>query len=242
LDTINLWDEVRGESICQIKVVKPTSLAFSQDGSRLWGISDEERANAWTLDNLAPAVTPWFNVAGRVMKGIAGLTCIHAGKRWILVGSGDGSGHLLRSSDGQEETSWAFSRYAVSCVALNQDESLAALGSKTGDLRVVRVSNGEVVADVESHHEFVTSVAFSPDGRWLAAGSKDKTARLYRITDASVEPVVTLHSPPGRPVVSVQFSPDGCWLGVLVSNEHGVRLWNLEKLRSGLSLLGLDYD
>jgi len=45
----------------------------------------------------------------------------------------------------------------------------------------------------------------------------------------------------GHPVLSVKFSPNGRILGTLAQNERAVRLWHLDRFRSLLGTLGLNW-
>lgn len=161
---------------------------------------------------------------------MSGLCCLHVGNHWVLVGSRDSRIYLLRGADGRLESSWSLDKSPVECVALNRDESLAAIGTRSGGVHVIRIPGGKTLDSLERHDERLTAVTFSPDGRYLIAGSRDGTARLYKSTGDGFELLLTL-GVQHQPIRSLQFSPDGARLGVLLENEHAVRIWDLDQLQ-----------
>src|SRR5262249_60683157 len=96
-------------------------------------------------------------------------------------------------------------------------------------------------ADLKEHRASAEALAFSGDGRLLVSGSADRTVRLWLRDGESFRPLLTLRSPTG-PVKSLALSRDGSRLAVLVRDEIGVRLWNLDRLRSRLAAMNLDEE
>jgi WD40 repeat protein len=94
---------------------------------------------------------------------------------------------------------------------------------------------------LEGHEKGVDTLALAttPEGAYLASGSKDRTIRLWRQQDQSFQHVLTL--PAGSAVQHLEFSPDGNQLLVVLENEYSARIWRLDRLRSGLRSVGLDW-
>ena len=63
--------------------------------------------------------------------------------------------------------------------------------------------------------------------------------RLWQRKGDSFREILTLQAP--GPLASCCFSPDGRKLALLVHDERAVRLWHLDRLRTRLARLGLDW-
>ena len=60
-----------------------------------------------------------------------------------------------------------------------------------------------------------------------------------------VRPRPSWSGSPRRPAAPCSLSsshPDGRTLGMLIQGEHAVRLWDLDRMRSRLAELGLDWE
>ena len=195
---------------------------------------------AGVLDAPELAMTrEWTNSTANIMQGRNRIDDIAAGSQWIVVASVD-STHLFRAADCKREKGWPSQSGFVQCVALSSDETLAASGTQSGRVQVVRVPDGDRFADLAAHRNAVTSVAFRHDGQLLATASDDQTVRLWQQKASSFEEVITLRCA-GGPVASVCFSPDGSKLAVLLKNETAVRIWHLDRLRTRLAQMDLDW-
>jgi WD40 repeat protein len=212
---------------------------FSRDGLSLWGLQEPHAAFSWDIQGNRER-TRWTNNAGWI-TGRGSLLSIAAGQRRVLVGGRDGAVRVLRATDGQLEEVWPGSLAGVTALALNDDETLAALGTQQGRVRIARVPQGEISAELEGHEKGVDTLALAttPEGAYLASGSKDRTIRLWRQQDQSFQHVLTL--PAGSAVQHLEFSPDGNQLLVVLENEYSARIWRLDRLRSGLRSVGLDW-
>jgi WD40 repeat protein len=126
-------------------------------------------------------------------------------------------------------------------LAINNDSSLLAVGSKDGWLRVWglpdQIGNStdfkEPLWMVEAHKKGVNSLAFSPDGKWLATGGNDAVARLWLLQsgEQGVEIIGGTFSVPG-----IAFSKDGTVLAV--ANGEVIRLRDVTTGRITGSLRG----
>ena len=94
-------------------------LAFSPDGSRLWGVSSMGGIDSWTL---MPAIhaTHWVDNSGtlsglveksrltmlQAVTGFEGLSGLAADARWVLAAGKDGRTRVLDARDGTLQTMW----------------------------------------------------------------------------------------------------------------------------------------
>jgi WD40 repeat protein len=219
----------------------PASLCFSPDGEHLWGVVDELQVVSWSVFDLSLKTT-WEDADRDRLPGRVGIPCLSAGSRWVVAGSRAGLIYVLRTSDGQREATLKAAG-PIQCIALSPDESLVVCGLVDGRMELFRLPSGDRVGEVLAHQDTVNSLVFHPRGRVLTSASRDKTVALWNVDGSpSLSQLLRIPSPSGHPVLSAKFSPDGRILGMLVQNEHAVRLWHLDRLRLRLKQLGLDWE
>lgn len=218
----------------------PTSLNFSTDGTRLWGVLDEIKVASWTVADQTLA-TQWEDPDRETLPGRVGITCLSVGRSWAVAGTRAGRVHILRSGDGQQER-LCLAGDPIECVAISPDEELIACGLIQGGVKLVHRASGVPIGGLAGHQETVNSVTFHPSGKILATASRDRTVALWKVEASGLVELMRFTSPSARPVHSVRFSPNGETLGILVENEYAVRLWRLDRLRDELRKLRLDWE
>jgi serine/threonine protein kinase/WD40 repeat protein len=219
-------------------------VAFSPDGSILWGIDNEDDVVvARRLAKPRAEIGRWANNAGRLFRGNRTLLSLAVGGRWGLVGTAASSVVLLRDEDLHQAQSWPADG-PVHAVAMSADGTLAAWGTLGGSIRVVRVPRGgPVEVGGEAHRDLLYDLAFSPDGTLLATASRDRTIKLLAARpDGTFRRVLTLGAPSDRPVLAVRFGLGGRLLAALVQGEYAVRVWDLELMQRRLREFGLEWE
>jgi WD40 repeat protein len=244
---VKVWDAAKGREILTLTghTGRVTGVAFSPDGTRLAGASDDQTVRVWDA------------AKGREILTLTG----HTGRVTSVAFSPDGSrlasaghdgtvkvrdartGHELLALQGHTNLT-----HPVSSVAFSPDGSRLAGACDDGTVRVWDAATGREVLTLTEHTAEVFSVAFSPDGSRLASAGHGGTVKVW---DArSGQELLSLRSgqelrtirgyaglPQGQtdPVWSVAFSPDG---GRLASPCDGgtVKVWDA---RSGQELLTL---
>ena len=214
-------------------------LRFTPDGSRLWGVHDEEVVVSWQVPEFKVA-TRWTDAIGKKLYGFKRLNALAAGNHWVAVGSEAGDVHLLSAAEGRPEHHWRGPGGGIRALALDPSETLAVLGTEKGKLRLIRVPDGAVVADLPRHEQSVEAIVFSRDGRLLVTGSLDQTVRLWQKTETGFQLVLSLKAPSGR-ITSLRLSPDQTELAILNEPDRGVHLWHLDRLKARLDGLGVGW-
>jgi eukaryotic-like serine/threonine-protein kinase len=233
-DTVEIWNYAARQART-LNLPTPSHLAFEESGARLWTIDDKrQRATAWAFSKLDKTAT-WQDQL-RILQGTGELYCLATGKSLVVLGSRDGMVHVLRQSDPRSHTELPGMTSPVRSVALDCQERWVAAGFQQGTVKVYDLHSARVVADLADHGDSVESLHFSPDGKLLATGSRDSEVHLYAVRSGAVERLLTFKA---WPVQQLRFHPDGRKLGVLLQQEHAVRLWRLDELRERLTEMGV---
>ena len=74
----------------------------------------------------------------------------------------------------------------------------------------------------------------------LASGSSDQSVRLWKRAGDRYESLLTVSDLPGA-VRELQFSPTDGRLLVLLAQEHAVRVWDVDRLKTQLAELKLGW-
>eukprot|EP01138_Halocafeteria_seosinensis_P010237 gb/GECG01010455.1/.p1 GENE.gb/GECG01010455.1/~~gb/GECG01010455.1/.p1 ORF type:complete len:2817 (+),score=410.58 gb/GECG01010455.1/:1-8451(+) len=86
--------------------------------------------------------------------------------------------------------------YEVSCISLNPDSSLIAIGFKSGTIQIIDADIGEMIRELSTggHSAGVTCLAFSSDGLRLISGSYDTNAVVWDALTGSLLSTLVDHS------------------------------------------------
>jgi serine/threonine protein kinase/WD40 repeat protein len=112
--------------------------AFQTDrnGNRIW-IVQGDKLTAIQLTS-RKVVGSWRNGLSEVTSGLAGLESVDVGERWVVVGGRDGMTRLFHNTNPAEGAEirpvkeWSSHYGPLGAIALNQQESLVAVGSHNG--------------------------------------------------------------------------------------------------------------
>ena len=122
-----LFDLGSATAIQRLPLHRPEDLCFDAEG-RLWTASETE-VQAWSVPE-GREVAHWSNALSGTLSGLGTVWAVSAGRTWALAGGRDGTLCLLRVSDAGRQSAWPLSGGPICTTALNEDESLAAVGTK----------------------------------------------------------------------------------------------------------------
>ncbi|MFI5455336.1 MAG: WD40 repeat domain-containing serine/threonine-protein kinase [Isosphaerales bacterium] len=240
-DLAHFFDIDKFREVGSTPAKESAALGFSPDGRSLWGVIDDLQVVSWSMPDRSRK-TKWGLDETIKLSGRIGLACLAAGARWVVAGSRAGLVYVLRTTDGQQERVLRASG-PIRCIALSPDESMVVCGLIDGRLALFRPESDERAREFPAHRDTINAVAFDAGGRLLASASGDKTVGLWNVDGPlSLTELLRIPSRSGHPVLSVKFSHNGRILGTLVQNESAVRLWHLDRLRSQLGTLGLNWN
>ncbi len=229
------------------KGLKFKHLSLAPDGNVIWGVKlvDEERLlegealQPFDFARRTPIREPCV-VTRDLFTGLGNVGCLAAGHEWVLAGCRDGTVVPVKAPEAEMADRWFVGKSdGVTAVALSGDESVAIAGTEGGRISVFAVPGGAVLGKSEAHAELVCSIAANHSGELIATASPDRTIRLWNLGPDGLHELLTLRF--HAPLVSIHLSADGSQLAALVSNESAIRIWNLDRLRSRLEKLSLNW-
>ena len=177
----------------------------------------------------------WDNYAAELRSGISRILSVAAGTTWTLAGCGDGKLRFIRSGDCEYQVDGPGGD--ITTVILLPGERSAVIGTETGQLRIVSVPEGLTMADLPAHGNRIESISSSDDGTRLATASIDGTVRLWNKSPSGFQ--MHLSAPISEYEPLVRLSPDGRWLLTARRYGPGVRCWNLDRLSTFCTELGI---
>uniref|UniRef100_UPI00398F0A47 telomerase protein component 1-like n=1 Tax=Pristiophorus japonicus TaxID=55135 RepID=UPI00398F0A47 len=159
---------------------------------------------------------------GKVMTTLTVPLCVSISPagRTAVVGTSEGSLHILDLDSGQEVRSLASGCDGISdCVFL--DESTLCATSFNGKIEVWSLADGCRLLLIDGHGDRITGCALSPDGKHLATCSWDQTVKVWVVVTGKLN--VALTNP--HPLNCVTFHPEGQLLAT-GSWDRTVKIWN----------------
>lgn len=158
------------------------------------------------------------------------LRCLALGPdgQHLAVACGDGSIHILDSTDLNEQFTLSGHAIGANSLAWHPAKPVLVSGGKDGHLRLWRTdSRFAPLHAFPAHKEAIYSIAFSPDGTRLASASRDKTAKLW--DSSSFDPIRRLdrnHGGHGYSVNALLWAANGTLL--TGSDDKAVVAWEVQ--------------
>jgi WD40 repeat protein len=200
-------------------------LAFSTDGSRLWGVG-----SALDPRHFFYGVKCWETAGGIEVLSVespAGLDWITPSfDNHLAVGRPSSSNELFFLN--AEDESWKRTDtlpFRAHVVAWCPDSRLVAVGTSDG-VAVVNAYTSQVTAQAKGHRQAATAVAVHPHQPLILSGAGDESVRLWEYTETSLTPRESFDWQLGR-VTAVAVSPDGL-LAAAGGASGEVVVWDLE--------------
>ncbi|MFO0871880.1 MAG: hypothetical protein U0935_23390 [Pirellulales bacterium] len=230
----NPQDQTRGGLVAQ--------LAFSSDGSRLWGLCHESRLIAsWDLARGTVAAT-YDNRGQTITTGAATIHTLTVGPDRLLAGCRSGVVLVFEWEADQLRLTGSFPGPGgeITATSFAADRTTALIGTRSGYLQRVRLEDGKLIEEFTRHPRAVTALARSEAGL-LATGCEDGTIRLYRESPSGSATLLLTLSPQGGPLQQVRFSHDGRYLAASFHDSAVLRIWDLSQLGQALAAWNLNW-
>jgi WD40 repeat protein len=213
---IRIWDATSRSLLARLEghSWNGASIAFSPDGVRIAGASNNNTIRIWDATSKASLA----RLEGHSDE-VQSVAFSPDGAR-IASGSEDNTIRIWDASSGDLLDRLEGHSSDVQSVAFSPDGARIASGSEDKTICIWDANSGALLDRLEGHSGIVSSVAFSPDGERIASGSGDKTVRIW---DANSNALLARleHS---DYVWSVAFSPDGA--RIASGSGDTIRIWD----------------
>jgi serine/threonine protein kinase/WD40 repeat protein len=231
--TVRLWNAETGSEIRRFEGHTATvyTAVFSRDGQRVLTASSDKTVRLWDL----PTGLEVRRFTGH--NAVVSAAVFSADGTRILSGGDDKMLRLWDAGSGQELQRFAGHTQGIWFVLFSPDGKQALSCGKDATVRLWDVATGEELRQFTGHTAPVRRAAFLPDGKRVLSGSFDMTMRLWDVDTGNL-----LHTYDARPFIveGIAVTADGHYAltsegpdnrdgKMLVTTDHGIRLWDLAK-------------
>jgi hypothetical protein len=217
-------------------------VAWSPDGSRLWGlVQDQKEVVAWKAEDMA-ILAHWSNRVSDTTTGLAHIQSLAAGNRYAICGGRDGYITILPAGEGALQP---VSRFfgpggQVQAVAIDPTESWAVIGTSSGKVQIREIPSGNVLGEGLGHTAGVQSVSLARQGSLLATAREDGVVRLVSLKDLHQPELWFTLNPRLGQLNSIRLTADGRFLAATGRNSQTVCVWRLDELSKRFAELEID--
>jgi len=225
------WDIDEDAIRQRIPLQKPLGVVASPTANQLWVIDDKDLVHFNIRgDGTVNETSRWTNeVFAAVFDGRTSVYSISATGEHAICGTRDGRIRVFTSGADVVSGFKALDGEEVHSVALSGSK-IALAGLWNGRVLVYELETRKT-SSIEAHTASVASIACSPSGM-VATASLDGHVALWEVTEAkTLKRMWGMRFSP-LPPSSVRFSPDGNRLGILLRNDHCVRVFDLRRLNN----------
>jgi serine/threonine protein kinase/WD40 repeat protein len=211
---------------------------FSPDGRALWAVVGSKTVRTYD-PKTGKERAKWNNRLGDVVSGLSGLNALAVGRTAALAGGQDGSVYLLDLATCEPAPAFRGSGDPVLSVAFTPNDEFALAGTQNGKLRTIRLADKTELPATLAHPSGLTALAVNRANTLCATGGRDRTIRLWKRSGEKLELLFAVSDLPTA-VKELQFNTAGQLL-VLLDEEHAVRVWDINRLKTQLASLNLDW-
>ncbi|XP_069507845.1 telomerase protein component 1 isoform X2 [Ambystoma mexicanum] len=195
---------------------EPESSAMAAQAHKLLGMNDDDYIPCKGDGSLH--TLRWMNKPRKVRKAdsktmaVSSLpTCVSMSStgRWAVVGTSEGSVHILDTESGQEVNSFETSCDGISACELFTDSSLCVT-SFDGWMELWNIRDGSRLLRIEAHKSQITGCSISPDRKQLATVSLDYYLKLWDTTKGMLVGSRAFEFP----LNCVTFHPEGQFIAI----------------------------
>ncbi len=115
----------------------------------------------------------------------------------------------------------------VRCIAINNNETEVALGSKDSMIRIYNSSDYGLIHELKAHKLPVTSLQYSPDGKFLISGGRDAQLKIWSPSDYELTNNIAAHM---FGIYAIAYHPTQPYFATC-SQDKGIKLWSSEDFR-----------
>jgi WD40 repeat protein len=214
-------------------------VAWSPDGSRLWGIFDNNRQlAAWDAGSLSVVAT-WDGGMDRVAFGATHIHGLAVGNQFAICATDSGLVRVFSATGkGRLEPLAAvrLENAEFAGTVLSKNELWTILSSVTGIIEIRSVPQLELLHAIPRHPLAVRSISLGKHDQLLATGCDDGWVRLFYLDGPQqVRPWIKLDLKAG-PVDRVKLSADGRFLAVATRSAISLAVWDLAALKQAFAM------